>query len=85
MIVAQVEVSRKFGFVLVIYNAPKTEPIYGVRIMPRDLDEALEKGISYKVKLDNLVSIEELKTGEIEEVSFKYDEKFETEGIDPFD
>ncbi len=85
MLVAQVEVSRRFGFVFVVYNAPKTKPIYGVRIMPRNLDEALEKGINYKVSLDTLVSIEELKTGEKEEFSYNYDEKFESEGIDPFE
>jgi hypothetical protein len=85
LLVAQVEASKKNGFVFVIYNAPNITPLWGIKITPGNLEEALEQGINYKLKIESLISVEEMDKGEVKDRTFLYDEEFETEGIDPFD
>ena len=85
MLVAQVEASKKNGFVFVIYNAPNVTPLWGIKITPGNLEKALEQGINYKLKIESLISVEEMDKGEVNDITLLYDEEYETDGIEPFD
>lgn len=67
MIAVHIEMSKEKGLLLVIYKQHSREGIYGIEVKPKDLDDALERGICYKVTLDSLVKVEEVRVEEEEE------------------
>lgn len=79
LLTTYIEVSRENGFVLLVYDNPH-EPLFGIRFDPDSLDELIEEGrIKYKVKMDSLLQVEEVDTGETLDVLYNREE------IDPFD
>lgn len=60
MVTAYVEVSRLNGFVLLVYNDGSNKPIFGIRIDPEELDEAIEESIRYRIGMDAVVNVQEL-------------------------
>lgn len=79
MLTTYIEVSSDNGFILLVYDNPH-EPLYGIRIDPDDLEEYIEEGkIKYKVRMDSLLQVEEVDTGETLDLLYNREE------IDPYD
>ena len=64
MIVTHVEVSKEKGFLLVVYKE-SGQAIYGIEIKPELLEEKIQQGLKYKIRLDAVFNIEEIDANEV--------------------
>lgn len=60
-----IEVSAENGFLIAIYDEGSGKGVYGLEIPPSELEEAIIKGIRYKISMESMFNVQELDTGAV--------------------